>query len=133
MVKKLNSLVVLFLIVFVFECCNKENNCSSGLDGEATIVSFAKHGNQTLINYSTHPDTVFVKFASTTYPTDNLWDTVFISEAGEDHIHCENLSCGKYYFYRTAWDSLTNQTYYAGRGIDIGELTGELDLIFEVQ
>jgi hypothetical protein len=101
--------------------------CVAGSGGGDMIVIFARHGNTPIPNYFTHPDTAFVKFGTTISPgTDpENFDTLFLSEPGEDHIHCMGLKCGDYFIYRTAWDSVENVRRYGVYGISVSETSGE--------
>jgi hypothetical protein len=81
--------------------------CREGTDGDATIVVFPKHHTNAINNHVGYPDTVFVKFNAHDLPgtTPADFDTYFVGEGREDHIHCEHLKCGDYYFYVTGYDS----------------------------
>jgi hypothetical protein len=97
----------IFLITIIFGgiLCN---SCKkNGTGGNATIVVFLQHHGRTIPNHHGYPDTVFVKFKATELPgtTPDKYDTYFVGEPGEDHVHCEGLLPGKYFLYGVAMDS----------------------------
>ena len=102
----------------------------AGTGGDVVIVVYAEHENTPIPNYYTHPDTAFVKFGSTTSPGihPGNYNYYYISEPGEDHIHCPGLKCGDYYIYRTALDSAANVTRYGGYGISFSETAGDKEI-----
>ena len=112
----------------------KDTTCVAGTGGKVAIVTFAKHNGVTIPNYESHSDTAYVKFNTLTSPGTNpsAYDTYFVGEAGEDHIHCEDLKCGSYYIYRTAFDSATNTRYSGGIGVNVTQTTGEVDTAIAV-
>ena len=85
-----------------FYSCAKED-----LGGDATLVVFLQHHGHTIINHVNYPDTVFVKFNTKESPgtAAGKYDTYFVGEAGEDHVHCENLKWGNYFIYGAGIDS----------------------------
>jgi hypothetical protein len=105
----------------------KPTVCVAGKGGKVIIFSYALHGGKTISNYYTHLDTAFVKYGTTfspgTNPTD--YDTFFIGDLGDEHIHCAGLKCGDYFIYRTAWDSTAGITRYGGLGISFTDTTGD--------
>ena len=52
-------------------------------------------------------------------------DTFYVSEEGEDHIQCEELKCGDYFFYRTAFDTISNIWYSGTQIVSFSQTTGE--------
>ncbi|MCW3077826.1 MAG: hypothetical protein JWO32_2435 [Bacteroidetes bacterium] len=94
---------IALLVTFIFFSSCKKN----GLGGDATVVVFLKHHGRIIKNHIGYPDTVFVKFKATDLPgtTPDKFDTYFVGEEGEDHIHCVGLKPGKYYFYGVGMDS----------------------------
>jgi hypothetical protein len=130
---KPRNIVIAIGLVLISACKHKEYEppaspgCVAGSGGSVTIVVFAEHAGVSLPNYYTHRDTAFIKFGTTTSPGINPsnYNTYFVSEAGEDHIHCMGLKCGDYFVYRTAWDSVANVTRYGGYGISFADTTGD--------
>ena len=132
-IKLLFAITLILVIPFTNACKHKEDvsrKCIAGSGGHNTVVVYAYHVSAPLLNYFTHPDTAFVKFGSTgspgIHPSD--YDTFFVSEPGEDHIHCMGLKCGNYFIYRTAWDSIANITRYGGSGISLADTNAITDL-----
>lgn len=118
------------LLALMASCSKKsDTQCVAGTGGKVAVVVFAKHNGVLIPNYESHPDTAFVKFNTTSSPGTNPsnYDTYFVGEGGEDHIHCEELKCGSYYIYRTAFDSVTNTRYTGGIGITVTQTSGEVD------
>ena len=111
--------------------CKKEDNppvCVAGSGGNVEIVTFAIHNGDTLINSDQKQDTAYIHYGSTTSPgTDPaVYDDYFVSEAGEDHIHMNNLKCGSYYIYRTGFDSVSQTRYTGGMGVEVTKTSGEV-------
>ena len=101
MKKYLVFVPVLALSFFLLSACCKEGN-----GGEATLVVFLKHHTSIIKNHVSYPDTVFIKFNAKDSPGDlSKYDTYFIGQVGEDHVHCPGLKCGDYYLFGTAMDS----------------------------
>jgi hypothetical protein len=103
--------------------CNRSDDdppptttCTAGLGGGLTIVAFPKHHTKTIFNQTDYPDTVFVKFNTQDSPGPDLssYDTFFVGEAGEDHVHLPNLKCGKYYLLATGFDTSIHQRVIGG-------------------
>jgi hypothetical protein len=127
---KYRYIIIITVALIVYSCVHKPDpppKCVAGSGGSDMIVVFAKHGNTPIPNYFTHPDTAFIKFGTTISPGTNPenFDTFFVSEPGEDHIHCMGLKCGDYFIYRTAWDSVENIRRYGVYGISVSETSGE--------
>ena len=96
----LNISLAFALFIFIASCCKE------GTGGDATIVTFLQHHGRTIYNHVGYPDTVYVKFNAKDAPKSlSDYDTYFVGEEGEDHVHCHNLKCGDYYFFGTAMDS----------------------------
>lgn len=93
----------------------------AGTGGDATLVVFAKHHGVVIPNQANYPDSVFVKFNTEELPSNPTtnYDALFVGEAGEDHIHCENLKTGKYYIYCTGWDTNIGQRVSGGMALKI--------------
>jgi hypothetical protein len=94
--------LTLIAVAIVMGSCKK-----NGLGGDATIVVFLKHHGNIIKNHRTYPDTVFVKYKASDLPgtTPDKFDTYFVGEIGEDHVHCEGLLPGKYFLYGVGIDS----------------------------
>lgn len=112
--KKIALVAILFAALFV--SCSKE-----GTGGDATLVVFLKHHGRIIPNQANHPDTVFVKFNAKDLPSDptHNYDTFFVGEAGEDHVHCEELKWGDYYLYGVGYDTLIQQRVTGGAAVHI--------------
>ena len=114
------KIIIKGLLLSVITCtvfsCAKE-----GTGGKATLVTFLKHHGKPIINHVGYPDTVFVKFNAKeltgTKPSD--FDTYFVGEAGEDHVHCEELKWGDYYLYGVGYDSTILQRVSGGMAVKI--------------
>ena len=138
--KKNTSIIIIAVILIANACKHKEPEppvspaCVAGSGGNVTIVAYASHRGISIPNYFTHPDTAFVKFGTTTSPGTSPanFDTYYVSEPGEDHIHCAGLKCGDYFIYRTAWDSVANVVRYGGKGISFPDSTGDKVIHIEV-
>jgi hypothetical protein len=127
---KCTLLTVIIVILTANACKHLPDTgppCVAGSGGSVTIVVYAKHGSTSIPNYYTHLDTAFVKFGTTNSPETKPvnFNTYYVGEPGEDHIHCYGLKCGDYYIYRTAWDSIENVRRYGGYGISIADTNGE--------
>jgi hypothetical protein len=135
MKKKLASFVIL-VGLSVYACEHKPDviPCVAGSGGSVSIVVYAKHGNSTIPNYFTHPDTAFIKFGTKIFPGSkpSNYDIFFVGESAEDHIHCMGLKCGDYFIYRTAWDSVHHVTLYGGSPISFLETDQSKEIIIEV-
>jgi hypothetical protein len=126
---KISTATLAMIILFLNACKHKADEppaCVAGSGGGVMFVVYAFHNNISIPNYYTHPDTAFVKFGTTSSPgPDPLnYNTYFVSEAGEDHIHCTGLKCGDYFIYRTAWDSVAGVSRYGGYGISFSDTSG---------
>ena len=135
--KKWTSVIIITFILTLNSCKHKEETpppCIAGLGGNVTIVVYAHHNSIAIPNYFTHLDTAFIKFGTTRTPgkDPSNYNTYYVSEPGEDHIHCYGLKCGDYYVYRTAWDSIAKVTRYGGYGISIIDTSGDKTVIVEV-
>ena len=135
--KRWTSITFIIVVLIANACKHKPDmlsECVAGSGGSVTIVVYARHGSTPITNYFTHLDTAFVKFGTTSSPGTNPvnYDTYYVSEPGEDHIHCMGLKCGDYYIYRTAWDSVENVRRYGGYGISISDTIGAQSIIVAV-
>ncbi len=128
------KVILLFVLLICFGSCKKKYQtippCVAGNGGLIQVVLFANHGSTPMYNYLSHPDTAFVKYGTLSFTQLNKsnCDTFYVSDFSmRDHIHCTNLKCGNYYFVRTAYDSVTNVTYYGGIGLTVDPSITELD------
>jgi hypothetical protein len=128
--RKIYFLAVAALLYFCWACEHAptgQKPCIAGSGGEATLTAYAVYNSNYIPNYYTHQDTAYVKYGTLlspgTQPED--YDTYYLSEAGEDHIHCSGLKCGDYFIYRTAWDSVAGVSRYGGAAISLSETGGE--------
>lgn len=83
------------------------NSCKEGLGGDSVLIVTLKHHGSIIKNHVGWPDTVFVKYNTNelpgTKPSD--FDTYFVGEVGEDHVHIHGLKAGKYYLFGAGLDS----------------------------
>lgn len=130
---KLSLLPLLAIATLGLGSCDKDD-CDGGTDGDVNIVTFAVHNGDTLRNYAAHPDTAFVKFNAISSPgtSPSNFDTYFVGDAGEDHIHIEDLECGNYFIYRTAFDSVANKTYTGSTYVNVPEKAPDAVLYINV-
>ena len=106
----------------------------AGLGGNTTIVAFPKHHNVPILNKATYPDSAFVKFNVTESPgiTANVYDKIYVGEAGEDHVHLAGLKPGKYYIMMTGMDSTGPYRVYGGIPYILTQSSGEVDVVVPV-
>jgi hypothetical protein len=132
------TFIALITILFILNGCKHKPDiappCLAGSGGSVSIVAYARHGSISIPNYYTHFDTAFVKFGTTGSQGSNPanYNTYYVGEPGEDHIHCYGLKCGDYYIYRTAWDSVENVRRYGGYGISISDNSGDIVIFVDV-
>jgi hypothetical protein len=118
----------LFIVaaVFIFSCSRE------GTGGNATLVVFLKHHGFTIVNHVGYPDTVYVKFNAKDAPSGGLtkYDTYFVGEVGEDHVHLENLKWGDYYLFGVGKDTTGPYRVLGGMHVKIkrSERKGEKDV-----
>ncbi len=112
------NLAFLFLLIpiLVFSSCKK-----AGTGGDATLVVYLKHHEMPIPNHIGYPDTVFMKFNAKELPgtTAADFDTYFIGEEGEDHVHCENLKPGTYYLFGVGMDTTISSRVKGGFSVKI--------------
>ena len=103
---KTTLFLTLLLISFGVSSCVKKCK-TAGLGGNLTMVAFPQHHTCTIINHVGWPDTVFVKYNTKEFPgaSPSSYDTYFIGEVGEDHVHLPGFKCGDYYLYAVGFDS----------------------------
>jgi hypothetical protein len=131
--------IALFIIVSIIaaaSCKKGDSNptCNAGAGGNVEIVVFALHNGDTLINYTQHTDSALVKFNATSSPgtSPSAYDKIYVGEPSEDHIHLTNLSCGTYFIYRTAYDSVSGNRYTGTAVVSFTKTSGEVDTAITV-
>jgi hypothetical protein len=150
--KVFSVLAIASLIIFSVSSCKKKEGCTdsaasnydssaekdngtctycvAGTGGGVTIVGYLKHHTMLIPNTATHLDTVYLKFNTSNNPGADLslYDTYFVGEAGEDHVHLEGLKCGKYYIYGVGYDDMISQRVVGGIPYTLTDTSGEVDL-----
>jgi hypothetical protein len=121
------TLIVTFALLLV--SCKKE-----GLGGEATLVTYLKHHDHTIVNQPNYPDTVYVKFNAKESPgTDPAdYDAVFVGEPGEDHVHIEGLEWGDYFLYGAGIDSTGPYRVVGGTAIKIKRRERDEEIVVNI-
>ena len=124
------ALTILVITVLSFSACKKNETCSAGRGGSLTIVAFPQHHGKPIYNRAVYLDTIYVKFNTQDAPGTNTanYDTYFVGEAGEDHVHMEGLKCGDYYFLGAGFDTTINQRVVGGIPFSTDQKEGEIDL-----
>lgn len=126
--KTLQVIAGLIIAVSVISCERDKNQCIGGSGGNLTIAAFPQHHGKSISNKATYLDTIFVKYNTSDKPANNNYDTYFVGEAGEDHVHMKGLKCGNYYFFATGFDSTINQRVVGGIPYTTDKTDGEIDL-----
>ncbi len=119
----------ILIIIFFSSCKDKCNEAGTG--GSITIAAFPMHHTTPIISSDTYPDSAFVKFNTQDFPgtAASVYDLVLEGEAGEDHIHIENLKCGDYFIYMTGFDTAISQRVTGGIPFHVDEnAPSEIDL-----
>jgi hypothetical protein len=114
--KKILVYLVVMVAILPIGSCKK-----NGIGGDATIVVFLEHHGKNIKNHVGYPDTVFVKFKAKDAPGTKAsdYDTFFVGEVGEDHVHCEGLRAGTYFLYGAGFDSSIVQRVTGGLSVKI--------------
>jgi hypothetical protein len=97
-----------------------------GFGGNVTLVVRAEHHGVIIPNHVGYPDSVFIKYDAISSPS--VFDTIFVGEAGEDHVHIEGIKPGRYYIRATAFDSTANERVFGGIAYSLTQTSGEIDL-----
>lgn len=130
------AFLIAICIVAGTSCRKSDDNltCNAGGGGNVEIVVFALHNGDTLVNYTQHTDSALVKFNATGSPgtSPGAYDKIYVGEPGEDHIHLTNLSCGTYFVYRTAYDSVSGNRYTGTAVVSFTKTSGEVDTAITV-
>lgn len=122
--------VASFLIAIAVISCNhdKKKDCIGGSGGNLTIAAFPQHHTKPILNKANYLDTVFIKYNTLDKPADDKYDTYFVGEEGEDHVHLKGLKCGNYYFFATGFDTTIAQRVSGGIPYTTDKNDGEIDL-----
>jgi hypothetical protein len=130
------ALIVALCLITAASCKKTDNNpsCNAGAGGNVEVVVFALHNGDTLINSSQHTDSALIKFNATSSPgtSPSDYDKIYVGEAGEDHIHLTNLTCGTYFVFRTAFDSLSGERYTGSAVVSFTKTSGEVETAISV-
>jgi hypothetical protein len=119
---------VLMLTATIISCDKKDDKatCVAGIGGNLTVVAFPQHHTKPILNKADYPDTVFVKFDTQDAPSNNIYDTFYVGEAGEDHVHLTGLQCGNYYLFGAGYDTSIHQRVVGGIPFSTDQKDGEL-------
>ena len=111
----------------LYTSCNKDK-CTAGTGGNVTIVAYPQHHTKPIINKSWYVDTVYIKYNTLNSPGAGLtsYDSYVAGEAGEDHVHLENLRCGDYYLYAVGFDTTISQRVTGGIPFSFTQTSGEV-------
>lgn len=125
----LNLIVV--AVILLFSSCKPDKECEdAGTGGNLTVVATLKHHSKIIYNQPAYLDTVYVKFNTQdlpgTEPSD--FDTYFVGEEGEDHVHIEGLKCGDYFIYGAAFDTTISDRVVGGIPFSTKQTDGEVAL-----
>jgi hypothetical protein len=126
---KLFLLLSSAMLIFFTSCKDKCKEAGSG--GTTTIAAFPKHHDTPIVSVVGKLDTAYVKFNTQDFPGDNpaAYDLVIPGEAGEEHVHIENLKCGDYFIFMTGFDTFINERVTGGIPYSIPEdAPSEIDL-----
>lgn len=124
--------VLLIAIVASLPSCKKKCK-EAGTGGSVTLVTKLYHHTELIPNKTSYLDTVYVKF-NTQNGDSNVanYNTYFVGEAGENHVHMEGLKCGDYYLYAVGFDSTINERVKGGIPYTFDKESGEIDLTIPV-
>jgi hypothetical protein len=126
-------LACLIFTAFAIPACKKKDNCTAGTGGNLTIVASPKHHAIPIPNKAGYLDTVYLKFNTQEMPATLAdYDTLFVGEAGESHVHLEGLKCGSYYIFATGYDTTINARVRGGIPYSTDQNEGEIDLAIPV-
>src|ERR1043165_9624616 len=127
--KKYVLILSAFVVLASVSSCVKKCK-EAGTGGSLTLVGKLQHHGNTIINHIGYPDTVFVKFNTKDLPGTNpsSYDTYFVGDVGEDHVHMENLKCGDYYLYAVGMDSTGPYRVSGGIPFSTEQESGEIVL-----
>jgi hypothetical protein len=114
--KPITKTILSAFLIFSIAACKK-----AGLGGDAILSVTLNHHGTIIKNHVGYPDTVFVKFNADELPGTNPsdFDTYFIGEVGENHVHCNGLKKGNYFLFGTGIDSSGPYRVTGGQAIKI--------------
>ncbi len=128
----MTSKIIIAAILFstIITSCKKDDKCSAGTGGSLTIVAFPQHHGKAIYNQPNYPDTIYVKFNTQNSPGISAanYDTYFVGEAGENHVHMSGLKCGDYFFLGAGFDTTINQRVVGGIPFSTEQTEGEISL-----
>lgn len=124
------TFIMLLIAAFSLCACKKDVDCSAGKGGSLTIVAFPQHHGKPIYNLPNYFDTIYVKFNTKEAPgiSPSNYDTYFVGQAGEDHVHMEGLKCGDYYFLGAGFDTTISQRVIGGIPFSTEQKEGEINL-----
>ncbi|MFM7217546.1 MAG: hypothetical protein ACKO1U_05970 [Bacteroidota bacterium] len=126
---KRNLLLASISMVLILSSCKDNDNsiCIGGAGGQLTAVAYLKHHGEIIANQPGAPDTVWVRFNALEWPNAPIgYDTVFIGEEGEDHVHVEGLKCGNYFLYASGFDTTYQEVVRGGIPLSTDKTSGEV-------
>jgi hypothetical protein len=102
----------------------------AGVGGNTTIVLLPNYNGNPVINKTSYPDSVFMKFNTSKSPGSaaSAYDKIFVGEEGEDHIHCTGLKQGRYYVMVTGFDTTAHVRLTGGMPYTLTVGSGEVDV-----
>ncbi len=135
---KKNFATVSLLAIFTINTlssCKKSKECEdAGLGGELTVVATLKHHSKIIYNQGNYNDTVFVKYNAQDLPglEPSDYDTYFVGDSGEDHVHLEALKCGQYYLFGAGFDTTITMRVIGGIPFNTDQKEGEVEIVIPV-
>lgn len=110
--------------------CNKRKKCTSGTDGNITLIASPKHHIVPIFNQSAYLDTIYLKFNTSEAPNVGTlnYDAFFVGNVGESTVRCEGLKCGDYYILATGFDTTINERVYGGIPFTLNENEGTINI-----
>jgi len=130
---KFIAILILTSVVALYSC-KKESKCVAGSGGSLTLTAILQHHGVTIPNQANYPDTVFVKYNTQEYPggTAANYDTYFVGDSGEDHVHLKNLRCGDYYIFGVGKDTSLHKRVTGGTPYSTSATSGEITIYVPV-
>lgn len=129
----LKTHLFLIALIIISSCTKKDKDeaqtCIAGTNGSVTIVASPTHHGA----YAKALN-AYIKFNAEDYPG-NLasdYDLVVQGNTSDNKFYFNNLSCGNYYVYATAIDTITHDTLRGGVPIQPLVMEGEFDIILHV-
>ncbi|MBK8847389.1 MAG: hypothetical protein IPO27_12925 [Bacteroidetes bacterium] len=123
-------ITAIVLTTIISSCKKDEDKCTASKGGSLTIVAFPQHHSKPIFNKTNYLDTIYVKFNSKESPglSPANYDTYFVGEAGEDHVHMEGLKCGDYFFLGAGFDTTINARVVGGIPYSTDQKEGEINI-----